>query len=176
MNGKNIPIQYGVITGVLLIIYFLLLSMVGLHTEPLFSLLNGVITGAGIYLSIKAYRNYKQSKFKYQKGFMAGMVTGFVATIIFTFFFGIYASNFDDNFMKELITSFETNSETSLGLLLFVVAIMGIATTFVLTLSFMQLFKESWNTKGGSRHTYSDGNHIGGANRKKAPTKKAAKN
>lgn len=175
MNGKNIPIQYGVITGVLLIIYFLLLSMVGLHTKPLFSLLNGVITGAGIYLSIKAYRNYKQRKFKYQKGFMAGMVTGFIATVIFTFFFGIYASNFDDNFMEQLITSFETNYDTSFGLLLFVVAIMGIVTTFILTLSFMQLFKESWNTKDGSRHTYSDGNHLGDANRKDTHNSNPAK-
>jgi hypothetical protein len=30
---------------------------------------------------------------------------------------------------------------------------MGFATSFVLTLTFMQLFKDSWNTTKGKKHT-----------------------
>ncbi|WP_121665865.1 DUF4199 domain-containing protein [Mesonia aquimarina] len=158
MKNQSIPLRYGFGISVLLIIYFLLLSAVGLHTQPLFSLVNGLITGAGIYFSIKSYRAYKKDKFKYQKGFMAGIITGFFATLIFTLFFGIYATNIDQTFATELLESWKTDYNTGLGLLLFVVAVMGFATTIVLTLAFMQLFKDSWNTKAGKKHTISDEN------------------
>ncbi|MGB3773785.1 MAG: DUF4199 domain-containing protein, partial [Leeuwenhoekiella sp.] len=34
---------------------------------------------------------------------------------------------------------------------IFLVAIFGFATSLVLTLSFMQLFKQSWNTKSSKK-------------------------
>ncbi|MDR6299544.1 DUF4199 domain-containing protein [Mesonia maritima] len=156
MKNKAISLRYGFGISILLIIYFLLLSAVGLHTKPIFSLVNGLITGVGIYYAIKSYRAHKKEKFKYQKGFMTGLTTGFLATLIFTVFFGIYASNIDNDFANDLLNNWEADYSTGLGLLLFVVAVMGFATTLVLTLSFMQLFKDSWNTKAGKKHTFSE--------------------
>lgn len=147
MKNQSIPIRYGIIIAVVLIVYFLLLSLLGLHTNPIFSLFNGVITGAGIYLCIKRYYEFKGAKFKYQKGFMAGLISGFLATFIFTLFFGIYATNFDANFLSEILEGWQNDNNTSVAMLLFVVATMGFATSLVFTLSFMQLFKSSWNTK-----------------------------
>ena len=156
MKNKAISLRYGFGISILLIIYFLLLSAVGLHTKPIFSLVNGLITGVGIYYAIKSYRAHKKEKFKYQKGFMTGLTTGFLATLIFTVFFGIYASNIDTDFANDLLNNWEADYSTGLGLFLFVVAVMGFATTLVLTLSFMQLFKDSWNTKAGKKHTFSE--------------------
>lgn len=151
MKNQAIPIRYGLLIAAALIIYFLLLSLLGLHTNPIFSLFNGIITGAGIYLCIKKYQEYKGVKFKYQKGFMAGIVSGFLATFIFTLFFGIYATNFDANFLNEMLEGWKRDNNTSVAMLLFVVATMGFASSLILTFSFMQLFKSSWNTKETNR-------------------------
>ncbi|WP_026836642.1 DUF4199 domain-containing protein [Gillisia sp. JM1] len=153
MNKFKIPIKYGIAISASLIAYFLVLSLFGAHNNPVFSLFNGVIMAFGMYEAIKNYRLEKGSKFKYEKGFMTGLLTGFNATIIFTILFGIYSTELNPNFFNELLTMWRSDYNTSVGIILFVVAIMGFATSFVLTLSFMQLFKDSWNTKDAKKHT-----------------------
>jgi phosphatidylglycerophosphate synthase len=153
MKNLSIPIKFGIAISVGLIAYFLILSLFGAHTNPIYSLFNGVIMGVGIYQAIKTYRQKKESKFKYQKGFSRGLLTGFNATIIFTIFFGIYATELNPNFLAELITMWRTEYDTNIGIVLFGVALMGFATSVVLTLSFMQYFKRSWNTKEGQEQT-----------------------
>lgn len=153
MKKSSIPLVYGVYVAIGLIAYFLLLSLFGLHRNPAFSVLNMVITGAGMFLAIKKFRAEKGGKFKYQKGFMTGLVTGFIATIIFTAFFAIYTTELNPGFQEELITMWETDYFVTIGMLVFTVALMGFATSFVLSLAFMQLLKPSWNTKEAQKHT-----------------------
>ncbi len=153
MKNIRIPIKYGVAIAAALIAYFLILSIFGAHKNPVFSLFNGVIMAFGMYESIKHYRSDKGSKFKYQKGFMSGLLTGFNATIIFTIFFGIYSTELNPGFLDELLTMWRSDYNAGVGIILFVVGIMGFATSFVLTLAFMQLFKDSWNTVEGNKHT-----------------------
>jgi hypothetical protein len=153
MKKFKIPIKYGIAISAGLIAYFLVLSLFDAHKNPFFSLFNGVIMAFGMYEAIKNYRLEKGSKFKYQKGFMTGLLTGFNATIIFTLFFGIYSTELNPGFLNELLNMWRTDYDTGVGIILFVVAIMGIATSFVLTLAFMQLFKDSWNTKEAKKHT-----------------------
>ena len=154
MKKSSIPILYGVYVAIGLIAYFLLLSLFGLHKYPAFSVLNMVITGAGMFFAIKKFRAEKGAKFKYQKGFMSGLITGVVATVIFTAFFAIYTTELNPGFKEELITMWETDYFVPIGMLVFTVALMGFATTFVLSLAFMQLLKDSWNTKDAAKHTY----------------------
>jgi len=78
---------------------------------------------------------------------MAGLFTGFNATLIFTIFFALYVTNFNPSFLPEMLAHWSSHYHVGVGIVVFVAAIMGFATTFVLTLSFMQLFKESWNLK-----------------------------
>ena len=155
-----LPVRYAIAISGLLISYFLIISLFGWHTNPLFSLFNGVITAFGIYEAIKGYKLRKGDTFTYADGFSTGIVTGFLATLFFTIFFGIYAGNisptFTDNFMGPW------GSSTSLGLILFTVAICGFATTAVLTLSFMQLFKPSWNLSKFKDTTEFTGNEVVG--------------
>ncbi|WP_299769226.1 DUF4199 domain-containing protein [uncultured Dokdonia sp.] len=138
-----LPVRYAIALSGLLISYFLLISLFGWHTNPLFSLFNGVITAFGVYEAIKGYKLRKNDAFTYADGFTTGIVTGFLATILFTLFFGIYAGNINPTFIDNFMGPW--GSSTSLGIILFTVAICGFATTAVLTLSFMQLFKPSWN-------------------------------
>ncbi|NAS12626.1 DUF4199 domain-containing protein [Poritiphilus flavus] len=147
MRSFALPIRFGIATSGCLIAYFLILSLFGLHTNVFYSLFNGVITGFGIYEAIKYYRLREKDGFTYGKGFAAGMTTGFVATLIFTIFFALYSTELDSGFLAELSTVFFEDYKNFEGIVFFTVAIMGFATTLVLTLSFMQLFKTSNNLK-----------------------------
>ncbi|MEM7379655.1 MAG: DUF4199 domain-containing protein [Bacteroidota bacterium] len=147
MKSLALPIRFGIATSGCLIAYFLILSLFGLHTNVFYSLFNGVITGFGIYEAIKYYRLREKDGFTYGKGFTAGMTTGFVATLIFTIFFAVYSTELNSGFLAELSTVFFEDYKNFEGIVFFTVAIMGFATTLVLTLSFMQLFKTSNNLK-----------------------------
>lgn len=141
MKRIALPIRFGIATSGSLIAYFLVLALFGLHTNVFFSLFNGVITGFGIYEAIKYFRLQEKHNFNYGVGFKAGMVTGVVATLIFTFFFALYSTEINTEFLKQLSTSWFNNFKNFEGIVFFTVAIMGFATTLVLTLTFMQLFK-----------------------------------
>ncbi|WP_299259622.1 DUF4199 domain-containing protein [uncultured Aquimarina sp.] len=147
MKKSTIPVKYGVMIAIGLIAYFLILSLIGVQTNPIFSLGNGIIVAFGLYKALKDYKLEKGNAFEYQKGFMAGLFTGFNATLIFTIFFAIYVTNINTSFLPEMLANWSSHYHVGVGIVVFVSAIMGFATTFVLTLSFMQLFKDSWNIK-----------------------------
>lgn len=147
MKEYALPIRFGIATSGCLIAYFLILSLFNLHTNVFFSLFNGIITAGGIYEAIKYFKTKSPESFNYGKGFMAGMVTGGVATVIFTFFFALYSTELNSEFLPELSSAFFKDFKNFEGIVFVTVAIMGFATTVVLTLSFMQLFKASNNLK-----------------------------
>lgn len=145
MKKIILPVRFGVAISGSLIAYFLILSLFNWHTNPAFSLFNGVISAFGIYEAIRYYKLEQGDAFNYYSGFTVGIITGFVATLIFTIFFLFYATEVSPSFLLELLTVFKGDYNVHIGLVAFVVAIMGFATTVVLTLTFMQFFKKSWN-------------------------------
>lgn len=136
--------KYGIGIAVVLILYFLLTKLVGLHQYPVLSALNGAIIGGGIFLAI---RNYKRmsSSFEYQDGFQVGLFTGGLATILFSIFMAIYIFQIDTQFANAILDSWSINFNKGSLILVLSLVLMGFSTTFVLTLAFMQLLKESWN-------------------------------
>lgn len=144
MKNFTLPIRFGFATSGSLIGYFLVLSLFNLHSNIFFSLFNGFITGFGIYEAIKYRRLEERQNFSYSKGFSTGIVTGFIATLVFTIFFAVYCTEVNTVFLSELSKNWFKNSSFA-GIVFFTVAIMGFATSVVLTLSFMQLFKSSNN-------------------------------
>ncbi|WP_044404970.1 DUF4199 domain-containing protein [Lacinutrix sp. Hel_I_90] len=145
MKNFTLPIRFGLVMSASLIAFFLFLALFNLHTNPLFSLGNGLITGFGIFETIRYHKLEKGKDFSYSSGFTVGIVSGFIATIIFTLFFLLYATEINKDFLLELLTVFERDYEVGIGLVVFVVAIMGFSTTVVLTLTGMQYFKNSGN-------------------------------
>ena len=141
MNRFVLSVRFGIALTSSLIAYFLVLSLFNLHINPLFSIFNGVITGFAIFESIRYKRIEKKSEYSYTTGFQAGIVTGFLATIIFTFFMAIYATEIDPDFISKIAKNFFNSYNTGVGVFAFTVLLPGLATTIVLTLSFMQLFK-----------------------------------
>ncbi|MEM9078716.1 MAG: DUF4199 domain-containing protein [Bacteroidota bacterium] len=147
MKNLTLPIRFGIVTSGILMAYFLILSLMGKHTNVFFSLFNGVITGFGIYETIKYTKLRMGKDFNYGKGFTAGITMGFVATLLFTIFFAFYSTELNSSFLAELSEVWSKDYSNFEGIVFFTVAIMGFATTLVLTLSFMQLFKTSNNPK-----------------------------
>ncbi|MFS4468763.1 DUF4199 domain-containing protein [Maribacter sp. 2210JD10-5] len=145
MNRFALPIRFGMATSGSLIAYFLVLSLLGLHTNVFYSLFNAFITGFGIYEAIKFFKLQQKEKFNYSSGFKTGLVTGGMATLAFTLFFALYSTELDPGFLEELSTKWAKEYESFEAIVFLVVAVMGFSTTIVLTLSFMQLFKSSNN-------------------------------
>ena len=147
MKTLSLPFRFGLVTSACLVAYFLILSLLGKHINVFFSLFNGVITGFAIYETIKYTKIREGSKFTYGSGFKAGITTGAVATLFFTIFFALYSTELSPSFLDELSETWAKDYSNFKGIVFFTVFIMGIATTLVLTLTFMQLFKASNNPK-----------------------------
>ncbi len=137
---------YGIGTAIALIAYFLITKLLNLHQYPILSAANGLIIGAGIFFALKKYKS-SQERFKYQNGFQLGLFTGSIATIVFSIFMAVYIFQIDTEFAKAVLDSWHLNLNKGSLILIMSFVITGFATTFILTLSFMQLLKESWNPK-----------------------------
>lgn len=147
MNNFTLPVRFGIAASGSLIAYFLILSLLGLHTNVFYSLFNAVITGFAIYEAIKYHKLQLGSKFSYAEGFKTGLITGGMATIIFTIFFALYSEDLQPGYLEKLSTQWAGEYQSFEAIVFFVVAIMGFSTTVVLTLAFMQLFKSSNSPK-----------------------------
>lgn len=147
MNPNKLHIRYGLIIAIVLIAYFLIVKLFGLHENPWLRLLNGAIMAYGIYAVIRYRRLLDGKEFDYFKGFRTGIYTGFLATLIFVGFMALYMFHLDPSFPETIMTSWIRDYNQGPGILVFVLLVEGFASTVVLTLAFMQKFKPSWNTK-----------------------------
>lgn len=148
---SKIYTTYGFWTALILIAYFLLVRLLGFHNYPILSSVNGLIFGFGIYMALKK-SNSVDSNMKYEKGFETGLLTGAIGSILFTIFMAVYMYQLDTEFAYAIMEQWNMEEALSTFMLLMAILIMGIVTSLVLTLSFMQLLKKSWNTKDGNRN------------------------
>ncbi|GGH36271.1 membrane protein [Mangrovimonas yunxiaonensis] len=142
-TSASVSLKYGVLTAVALVGYFLLLKLIGLHQNPWFRLFNGVIMAFGLFMGIKHYKSVSGNQFNYINGFKTGLLTGFWATFIFAAFMAVYMFHLDVEFMHALLKNWFENTDKGGGILIFIILIEGLASTTVLTLTFMQIFKRS---------------------------------
>ncbi|WP_372756827.1 DUF4199 domain-containing protein [Mariniflexile sp.] len=145
MKKITLPIRFGLVTSAVLIAYFLILALFHKHINPVFSCFNAVITAFGVYEAVRFSKLESPDSFSYGEGFKIGLITGFIATILFTIFFLFYATELSPEFLPELLKEMEGGLGADVGLITFVVGVMGLATTVVVTLAVMQLFKNSKN-------------------------------
>lgn len=145
MKNLSLPIRFGLLTGAVLIAYFLILALVHKHTNPAFSFLNAAITAFGIYEAVRLKKIENPSLFSYSEGFKIAVITGFVATFVFTVFFLFYITEVNSLFLSSLLENISWNNTVTTGMITFVVAVMGLATSVVSALTVMQLFKKTRN-------------------------------
>jgi len=146
MNSTlKISIRYGLAMTLCLIAYFLLLRLFDLHENPWLRVFNGIIMSLGIYYSIKYYKLSIDKRFNFINGYKTGLVSGFIATFLFTLFMAIYMFHLDVEFTQKLLGDWFKNYKVGVNILIFIVFLEGVASTIVLTLGFMQFFKNSNN-------------------------------
>ncbi|WP_298531250.1 DUF4199 domain-containing protein [uncultured Algibacter sp.] len=145
MKKISLPIRFGLVTGAVLIAYFLVLAMVNKHINPAFSFVNAIITGLGVYEAVRLSKLENPSGFSYGEGFKTGIITGFIATLVFTAFFLFYTTEVNLEFLPQLLQTIKGGFNADVGMVTFVVAIMGIATSVVSALTVMQFFKNTRN-------------------------------
>jgi len=136
--------KYGLGIAVFMIAYFLLTKLIGWHQYPVLGSLNGLFIGAGILFALKKYKSESED-FQYQNGFQLGLFTGGLATVVFAVFMAVYIFQIDTQFAKAILETWGLDYNKGSLILIISLVIMGFSTSFVLTLAFMQLLKESWN-------------------------------
>lgn len=146
MNASlRVAVKYGLFVSSALIAYFLLVKLFGMHENPWLRVFNGAIMAAGIYFSIKYYKMMTGNSFTYVDGFKTGLLTGFFATAIFTFVMGVYVFHLDNEFARTILKDWFEDTDQGAGILIIIILIEGLASTAVLTLACMQIFKKSQN-------------------------------
>ncbi len=141
----SVALKYGLYITFCLIAFFLVLRFFDLHENPWLRLFNGVFMCAGIYYAIKYYKSKSKGEFGYINGAKTGLITGFIATTVFTIFMAIYMFHLDTAFTEKLLGSNFIDYEVGANILLFIIFIEGLASSVVLALAFMQIFKKSHN-------------------------------
>ncbi|GAA3595197.1 DUF4199 domain-containing protein [Flavivirga amylovorans] len=145
MKKISLSIRFGFVTSALLIAYFLILALFNKHINPAFSFFNAIITAFGICEAVRLKKLEDPDAFSYGEGFKTGIVTGFTATLVFTAFFLLYATEINVAFLPALLQTIKGGFNVDIGMVTFVVAVMGLATTVVAVLAVMQFFKKTRN-------------------------------
>lgn len=143
MKSNTLYVKYGVLIGVALIAYFLLIRLLGLHDNHWLRIVNGVIVAYGIYAVIKKKKSIEKDNFEYFSGFGAGILTGVIATFVFVIFMGIYLFHIEPPF-ADLLMEYLVGAGGP-EILLLILAIEGVSSSVILSLTFMQKFKVSRN-------------------------------
>ena len=140
----KVYIKYGIWITIALVAYFLVFRVFGLHDNILLSAPNGIIFGVGIFLALKHYK-VANPKVNYEEAFMTGFLSGIVASILFAIFMAIYMYQIDTNFVHQIMRKWNMQDNLNTAMLVMSLLVLGIATSLVLSLTFMQLLKNSWN-------------------------------
>jgi len=143
MKSNALCVKYGLLIGVTLIAYFLLIRLVGLHDNHWLRVLNGVIVAYGVYAVIKKKKSIEKDNFEYFSGFGAGILTGVIATFVFVIFMGVYLFHIEPPFAEMLMGYLAGAGGPEI--LLLILAIEGVSSSVILSLTFMQKFKISRN-------------------------------
>lgn len=139
-------LKYGAIIAASLIFYFLLMKLLGLHESPAFSIFNAVLYGGGILRAMQTDKK-RNPNFNYASGWQAGFWSGTVATLIFTVFMAFYMFQINTTFAEAILASWPVQYANGVVVMLISIVLMGMSTAIVLSLTFMQLLKESMNPK-----------------------------
>ena len=142
-RSLSVALKYGLFISGSLIAYFLVIRLFDLHTNIWLRTANGLFMAVGIYFAIKYYKYKYNDSFTYVDGFKTGLLTGFIATGVFILFMAIYMFHLDPEFAQNIVKNWFNSGEQGGALIILIILMEGIASTAILTLTFMQIFKKS---------------------------------
>ncbi|HXC05947.1 MAG TPA: hypothetical protein VNZ86_14390 [Bacteroidia bacterium] len=137
----SLCLRIGLSTLAFLILYFLVMSLFGLHKDVWFRALNIVILGWGIWVGLSHYRAMVRSRFDYFAGLRIGALITLIAVTPFAILTGIYLS-LDSSFMNYLTHNLSIGAYLSPAVAAGAVLIEGLVSGLIFTFVVMPYFKE----------------------------------
>ncbi|PRY11924.1 uncharacterized protein DUF4199 [Pontibacter ummariensis] len=137
-------LKYGMLTAVGLILYFLLMSLLGLLNVVELRFLNGLILAVGVVLAIRNYKQRVHGEIHYFKGLGTGVITAVAGTVLFAVFVLVYVKIGGEGLLNTLSAEdyLGERVETTPGLAIFTVLMLeGLISGFMIAFIAMQFFK-----------------------------------
>ncbi len=100
-DPNRIPENYGVRIAAGLILYFVIMSILGLGHHVELRLVNLLILTVGIYLALKKFKSTHTDRLNYFRGLIMGVATGGIGSLIFGIFLFIYMQA-DESMMQSI--------------------------------------------------------------------------
>jgi len=98
----------GILLGIILVVYSLILYLAGLNENQWLSAVSYVITAIVLYFVIINFRDKQQNGFlSYGKGVTVGLLTGLFASVIFAIFTYIYLTYIDPSILEQAMVKAE---------------------------------------------------------------------
>ncbi|MBR9997345.1 MAG: DUF4199 domain-containing protein [Cyclobacteriaceae bacterium] len=138
---EKIGIRWGLITFILLSVFFLLMKLIGFVNILELRFLNAFIMFFGCYMAIKTAKN-NLKQFKYFKGLAVGGLNGLVASLIFILFGFLYVSFIDPDFRHEIKLNEPLGLYFDIYVALFQIFMEGVGSGFLFSFIIMQWMKK----------------------------------
>ena len=143
---QKVSIKYGVIVGIVHMVYFLLMWALGLTNIVELSFFSGIFLVVGIVVAISNFKRAKNGVIEYFQGLGIGATVGVVSSVILAIFLMIFVSLMDTEYLESLQAS-ALFPESLSQLSLFVITIVyGTVPGVIIGFIAMQWFKNPDHT------------------------------
>ena len=102
LTTREVGIRYGLISAVVGIFYFVLITMAGMQMQGPAGYLGYLITAAIIFLAHKYYKDNGNGYMSYGQGIGIAFWCGLISSVISSVFVFIYASYIDSSFIQNI--------------------------------------------------------------------------
>lgn len=150
---EKVGLKYGVLTAAGLVLYFLLMTLLGLVHILELRFLNGIIMAIGVTMAIRAYKTRVNGHIGYFSGLGVGTITSVVATTIFAALILLYVKVGGQALIEVLSAEryFGERVQSTPGVVVFSVLMLeGVISGVMISFIAMQYFKQKEHKVPGS--------------------------
>ncbi|MEJ8801946.1 DUF4199 domain-containing protein [Pontibacter sp. H249] len=146
VSYQSVSIKYGIIVGIVHIVYFLLMWASGLQETVELSFFSGIFLVVGIIVAISRFKRMKNGMIHYFQGLGIGATVGAVSSIILAIFMMIFVSTLGQDYLFSLQSSYLFPESLSKLSLFLITIIYGTVPGVIIGFIAMQWFKRPDHT------------------------------
>jgi Protein of unknown function (DUF4199) len=100
---KDLGIKWGLILGLVLIIYSLVLQMMGLETHQGLGMVSYLFIAGGFFLAFKEFKEENEGYMEFGEGFKIGGISTLIFAIFSSVFLYVYLKLIDDSMLQKIL-------------------------------------------------------------------------
>lgn len=143
---QKVSIKYGIIVGVVHMIYFLLMWALGMTNIVELSFISGIFLVIGIVVAISSFKRARNGVIEYFQGLGIGATVGVVSSVLLAIFLMIFVSVLDTNYLESLQASSLFPESLSMLALFALTIVYGTVPGVIIAFIAMQWFKNPDHT------------------------------